>query len=264
MAQEISPKLVLKKGDKIKVTTEMNSSNSQSMMGREPMESKTKTNSYTELEVKEVLDNAYIITQTLKTMKLSFDGFGQKMNYDSESKEKQDNPFTKQIAQKVNVGEDFKIALNGKLIENQKANESKKDDKKEGRGFMRMMGGNGGNVVESAFLIIPKDAVAKGGWEDTTTNDGLTTRKKYSIGAIMGNMATVTVQAQTKGEIEMNRGGMAMTTKVNITSEEMIMVDISTGKVQMHTVNSNDNSHTIANDMDNPSTGKTTITSTYE
>ncbi len=273
-AQEISSKVVLQKGDIIRVTSEMNSTNTQSMMGGEPMESKTTSNSYTELVIKEVTDNGYVMTQTLKKMKLNFDGFGQKTSYDSESKEKQDNPFVKALAEKVNVPEDIKLGFDGKVIE-----EDKKDEKEMkkgggtgtgkgtgggGRGMMKMMGMSNSSALESSFLIIPQDAVAKGGWEETTEKDGLKTRKRYTLGAMMGMMATVTVQSQTKGDIEMNRGGMAMTTKVNTTSEEMIMVNITTGKVQMHTVNMNNNSKTMMGDTENPSSGKTTITTTIE
>ncbi len=251
---------VLKKGDIIKVTTDMNSTNTQSMMGGDPMEMKTVTNSYTELEVKDVLADGYKISQTLKKMKLDFDGFGQKTNYDSESKEKQDNPFVKQLAEKVNVPEEIKLGFDGKVIE-----DASKEEKKDKRGGgMRMMGMGSSASAESAFLVIPKDAVTKGGWEEQTEKEGLKTRRKYSLGAVMGNMATVTVQSQTKGDIEMNRGGMPITTKVNTLTEEMMMVDITSGKVQMHTVTMTNNGKTIMNDTESPTTGKTTITTTVE
>ena len=267
-AQEIPGKVVLQKGDIIKVTTDMTSSNTQSMMGGDPMEMKTNTNSYTELEVKEVLTDGYKMSQTMKKMKMDFDGFGQKTTYDSESKEKQDNPFVKQLAEKINMPEDIKLGFDGKLIE-EEANEDKKVSSKDGkrgggRGGMRMMGMGTNSSAESAFLVVPKDAVTKGGWEESTEKDGLKTRRKYTMGAVMGTMATVTVQSQTKGDLDMNRGGMPMTTKVNTLTEEMIMVNMSTGKVQMHTVNMTNNSKTIMNDKESPSTGKTTITTTVE
>ena len=267
-AQEIPGKVVLQKGDIIKVTTDMTSSNTQSMMGGDPMEMKTNTNSYTELEVKEVLTDGYKMSQTMKKMKMDFDGFGQKTTYDSESKEKQDNPFVKQLAEKINMPEDIKLGFDGKLIE-EEANEDKKAGSKDGkrgggRGGMRMMGMGTNSSAESAFLVVPKDAVTKGGWEESTEKDGLKTRRKYTMGAVMGTMATVTVQSQTKGDLDMNRGGMPMTTKVNTLTEEMIMVNMSTGKVQMHTVNMTNNSKTIMNDKESPSTGKTTITTTVE
>ena len=267
-AQEIPGKVVLQKGDIIKLTTDMTSSNTQSMMGSDPMEMKTNTNSYTELEVKEVLTDGYKMSQTMKKMKMDFDGFGQKTTYDSESKEKQDNPFVKQLAEKINIPEDIKLGFDGKLIE-EEANEDKKAGSKDGkrgggRGGMRMMGMGTNSSAESAFLVVPKDAVTKGGWEESTEKDGLKTRRKYTMGAVMGTMATVTVQSQTKGDLDMNRGGMPMTTKVNTLTEEMIIVNMSTGKVQMHTVNMTNNSKTIMNDKESPSTGKTTITTTVE
>ncbi len=267
-AQEIPGKVVLQKGDIIKLTTDMTSSNTQSMMGGDPMEMKTNTNSYTELEVKEVLTDGYKMSQTMKKMKMDFDGFGQKTTYDSESKEKQDNPFVKQLAEKINIPEDIKLGFDGKLIE-EEANEDKKVSSKDGkrgggRGGMRMMGMGTNSSAESAFLVVPKDAVTKGGWEESTEKDGLKTRRKYTMGAVMGTMATVTVQSQTKGDLDMNRGGMPMTTKVNTLTEEMIIVNMSTGKVQMHTVNMTNNSKTIMNDKESPSTGKTTITTTVE
>ena len=261
-AQEISSKVVLQKGDIIKMTSDMNSSNTMSM-GGDPMESKTIAKSVYELVVKEVHDSEYVISQTLKTMQMDFDGFGQKMKYDSESKEKQDNQFTKAISEKVGVPEEFKLGFNGKVKE-EETKTDKQAESKKGGGMMRMMNMGGNSIVEAAFLVIPQDAVAKGGWEETTEKEGLTTRKKYIIGAIMGMMATVTVQSQTKGEVAINRGGMSMTTKVNTISEETLMVNTSTGKVQMNNATITNNSKTMMGDKESPSTGKTTVTTTIE
>ena len=254
-AQEVSSKLVLQKGDIIKQSAEFASVNTQSMMGGEPMEMKTNATSSTELVVKEVLSDGYLISQTLKKMKLDFEGFGQKMNYDSDSKEKQDNPFVKELADKIGIPEDVKIGFNGKIIEDDK----KKPDEKKGKGMMNM-----GSSADAAFLVIPQDAVAKGGWEEKTEKDGLTTRRKYMIGAMMGNIASVTVQSQTKGDMVMNRGGMAITSKVNTVSEEIIMVNVNNGRVQMQSIKSTNNGKTIMNDQESPSTGTSTITNTFE
>ena len=261
-AQEVPGKLVLHKGDIIKVTNEINSANTQVMREGEPMEMKTKSTSFTELLVKEVKDSAYIMTQTVKKMTLDFEGFGQNIHYDSDSKDKIDNPMIKPLADKVGVAEEIKLGFDGKVIEDESANDKSKDGR--GRGGMRMMGRASSSSVEGAFLVIPKEAIAKGGWESTSEKDGLKTRRKYTLGAMMGSMATVTVQSQTKGEIEINRGGMPMTTKVNTLTEEMIIVDISTGKVQMHNTTMNDNGKTVINGNENPTTGKTTISTTVE
>lgn len=263
-AQEMTSRVVLSKGEKITINSTMNSTNSQSMMGGEPMEMKSDMKSTTVLEVMEVKDTFYVLKQVLTKMTMNFDGFGQKMTYDSESKEKQDNPFITQLAEKIGKPDTIQLAMNGKLIEESKpAKEGKGEGKRGGgRGMMRMM--NSGGSAENAFLIIPKDAIEKGSWEEMSEKDGLTTRKKFTLGGVMGNMATVTVQSQTKGDIDMNRGGMAMTSKINTLSEEMYMVDISTGRVQMHSATITNNSKTLMNGNESPSTGKTTVTSSFE
>lgn len=263
-SQDMTSRVALSKGDKITINSTMNSTNSQSMMGGEPMEMKSDMKSTTVLEVMEVKDTFYVLKQVLTKMTMNFDGFGQKMTYDSESKEKQDNPFVNQLAEKIGKPDSLKLAMNGKLIADPKPEKEEKGEGRRGggRGMMRMM--NAGASAENAFLIIPKDAIEKGSWEELSEKDGLTTRKKYTLGGVMGNMATVTVQSQTKGDIEMNRGGMAMTSKVNTLSEEMYMVDISTGRVQMHSATITNNSKTLMNGNESPSTGKTTITSSFE
>lgn len=263
-SQDMTSRVALSKGDKITINSTMNSTNSQSMMGGEPMEMKSDMKSTTVLEVMEVKDTFYVLKQVLTKMTMNFDGFGQKMTYDSESKEKQDNPFVNQLAEKIGKPDSLKLAMNGKLIADPKPEKEEKGEGRRGggRGMMRMM--NAGASAENAFLIIPKDAIQKGSWEELSEKDGLTTRKKYTLGGVMGNMATVTVQSQTKGDIEMNRGGMAMTSKVNTLSEEMYMVDISTGRVQMHSATITNNSKTLMNGNESPSTGKTTITSSFE
>jgi hypothetical protein len=265
IAQDSPYSLKLSVGDVIKVNTDLNSTNTSSMMGGDPMESKTISNSYTELKVTGKTDSTYTLTQTLVRMKLDFDGFGQKMNFDSETKEKQENPFAKQIMDKIGQAEEIIVSLKGEVIE--PAAEKEKDGKSRGgggKGMMRMMSGGGASAAETAFLVVPQNANTGGVWETTSEKDGLTTKRRYTLGAVMGNMATVTVQSQTKGDIDMSRNGMQMTTKVNTLTEEMILVDLSSGKVQMHTAEMTNNSKTFMNGQESPSSGKTTISSTFQ
>jgi uncharacterized membrane protein len=265
IAQDSPYSLKLSVGDVIKVNTDLNSTNTSSMMGGDPMESKTISNSYTELKVTGKTDSTYTLTQTLVRMKLDFEGFGQKMNFDSESKEKQENPFAKQIMEKIGQAEEIIVSLNGEVIEPVAAKEKEgKSRGGAGKGMMRMMSGGGASAAETAFLVVPQKALTEGVWETTNEKDGLTTKRRYTLGAVMGNMATITVQSQTKGDIDMSRNGMQMTSKVNTLSEDMILVDLSSGKVQMHTAEMTNNSKTFMNGQESPSSGKTTISSTFQ
>ncbi|HNB81541.1 MAG TPA: hypothetical protein PLP14_05535 [Chitinophagaceae bacterium] len=252
-AQQPTPKVVLKKGDIIKISQDMLSKNKQSMMGGDPQEINTAVKSLTEVEVLEELPQGYKVKKTLKSMKLDFEGFGQTTNYDSEKDKSSDNPFIKPITEKIGVPEVVEIDFDGK------EKETGKDDKK-GKGMMRMMGGGMSGGISSAFQLIPASAMESMGWEDTTENDGLTTRRRYKIGGVLGSLAKLYIQAQTKGTLVMNQSGMGMSTDVNVTSDEMILVNMETGRVQMQTINSKTNNKTTVNDKESPSTGTTSVT----
>ncbi|MBP6456813.1 MAG: hypothetical protein KA275_08800, partial [Chitinophagaceae bacterium] len=222
IAQNFTQKVILKKGDIIKSTSDMNSSSTQSM-GGEAMEMKTTLVSASEMEVKEVLENGYLISVTTKSMKMDFEGFGQKMNYDSENKTaKKEGPMAS-LDEMINKSEELIIDFKGKyIVDSSKNEEEKKDAKGEkgkkgngGKGMMKMMGMESGSSVEAAFLIIPENTKPGMSWETKSEKDGLTTRKRFTLDGLIGNVANISVQSQVKGTVETNRGGFAMTNKMN-------------------------------------------------
>lgn len=257
-----SDKVILTKGEIIKISTNMSSENTQSMMGGDPTEMKTMSKTYTEYEVKELTSYGYLLSKTLKKMSLDFDGFGQVTSYDSEKEAKTDNPFVKPFAEKIGISEDVKLGFDGKMIEEE--GKDKKGGKGKGKGMGRMMGAGNMTSVNSAFQLIPKSAIEKMEWEETKEEEGLKTRRRYKIGGMMGNLAKLYVQAQTKGDIEIIQGGMSIITNVNVISEEVIIVNMETGKVQMQTINSTTNNKVFMNDKESPATGTTAVTITVE
>ncbi len=265
-AQEATNKVILKKGDVIKVNSDIMSSMTQPMMGDESAEMKTSSKSLTVLEVTEELPNGYKLSKTLKTLTFDFDGFGQTTSYNSEKDAKTESPFLKPIAEKVGITEEIMIGFDGKEIEKE---DKDLDKNKKGPGRRGGFGGMGGlmkmgNGVSAAFQLIPKGALENMGWEDTTEKDGFKTRRKYKIGGMLGNMAKIYVQSQTTGETEMNQAGKQITNKVNNTAEEMILVNIETGRVQMQTINGQTHNKTIVDDKERPSSGTTSVTITVE
>lgn len=257
-----SDKVILSKGEIIKISTNMSSENTQSMMGGDPTEMKTMSKTYTEYEVKELTSYGYLLNKTLKKMSLDFDGFGQVTSYDSEKEAKTDNPFVKPFAEKIGLSEEVKLGFDGKMIEEE--GKDKKAGKGKGKGMGRMMGAGNMTSVNSAFQLIPKSAIEKMEWEETKEEEGLKTRRKYKIGGMMGNLAKLYVQAQTKGDMEINQGGMSIITNVNVVSEEVIIVNMETGKIQMQTINSTTNNKVFMNDKESPATGTTAVTITVE
>jgi hypothetical protein len=261
-AQETTTKVVLQKGDKIVVKTDMQSKMTQSMMGGEPTEIVTNIISDATLEVMDLTDKGYVLQQTLTKVKMDFNGFGQSMTYDSDSKEKSDNPFVKSFAEKIGKPESHLLGFNGKQIEEE--SEKKEKNNGGGKGMMRMLNGGMGARINAAFLVIPEGANATNGWMDTSDNDGLKTIRKFSILNRMGSMVSLNVLTQTKGEVNMNQQGMEITSVVNTTSEETWMVNAENGRVLMQNVQMKTNNKTIMNDKESPSTGTTTIQTNYE
>ena len=112
----------------------MSSSSTQSMMGGEAMEMKTTLVSTSEIEVKEVLKDGYLLGVTTKSMKMNFDGFGQKMSYDSENKtEKKEGPLAS-LDELINKTEELTVDFKGKFIEDASKNEDATKETKGERG----------------------------------------------------------------------------------------------------------------------------------
>jgi len=210
-----------------------------------------------------VSENGYTLLSTLTKMKLNFDGFGQKQEYDSENKEKQSGMLAGPLNEKINKSDTIQIDLTGALIE--KPESEKKDKKKGGRGMGMMFGSNETANLETAFLIIPSDKKVGEKWRITKEKDGIKNIIEYTIESIEGNVVHLSAKQQVKGtKVGEGQGGMQFTTTMNNLSEATLTVDKTTGLVLSKTDTTRTDSKMQMMDKEIPSTSVVHTTTVYK
>ncbi|HMN32113.1 MAG TPA: hypothetical protein PKA54_01935 [Chitinophagaceae bacterium] len=252
IAQNNADKITLLQGQKIKLTS-IDTSMLTQMQGSNPMDMKTFSNSTTEIEILDIQKEQIIATQTLKHIAIDFDGYGQKMTYNSnDSNKKQDGMMAEQLKNKINHPDTIYLSFDGKLIDN---NNSKDDKKRGGGGMMRMMNQGGANL-ENIFLLIPNDAKEGNGWKKDNSKDDIKTQTIYFIEKINNNIVEVSFKKKSKG-IMTTKGGPGGELKIDIDnlSDGYIIVDKSTGLVKSYTEKTQSKSKFNAMGQDISSTG---------
>ncbi|MBK9480820.1 MAG: hypothetical protein IPO02_02295 [Bacteroidetes bacterium] len=254
-AQERASKLMLVKGQKIKIKS-IDTSDIKQKRGEESMDMKTLSNAETEMVVLEVKENGYLATTSLKKINVDFEGFGQKMQYDSENPGKQEGMMAEQLKNAINKLDTIQLDFEGKKIEDEEGDDQKKGRGKGGRGGMMRMMNQAGTNVENAFLLIPAEAKEGNGWKKDATKDGMRTQTIYFVEKIDGPIAIVSFKKKTKGTITRSGGqGGEMKIESDNLSNGMITVDMTSGVVKSYTETTNTNSKTNMMGQDMPSTG---------
>jgi hypothetical protein len=254
-AQERASKLMLVKGQKIKIKS-IDTSDIKQKRGEESMDMKTLSNAETEMVVLEVKENGYLATTSLKKINVDFEGFGQKMQYDSENPGKQEGMMAEQLKNAINKLDTIQLDFEGKKIEDEDGDDPKKGRGKGGRGGMMRMMNQAGTNVENAFLLIPAEAKEGNGWKKDATKDGMRTQTIYFVEKIDGPIAIVSFKKKTKGTITRSGGqGGEMKIESDNLSNGMITVDMTSGVVKSYTETTNTNSKTNMMGQDIPSTG---------
>jgi hypothetical protein len=254
-AQERASKLILVKGQKIKIKS-IDTSDIKQKRGEESMDMKTLSNAETEMVVLEVKENGYLATTSLKKINVDFEGFGQKMQYDSENPGKQEGMMAEQLKNAINKLDTIQLDFEGKKIEDEEGDDPKKGRGKGGRGGMMRMMNQAGTNVENAFLLIPAEAKEGNGWKKDATKDGMRTQTIYFVEKIDGPIAIVSFKKKTKGTITRSGGqGGEMKIESDNLSNGMITVDMTSGVVKSYTETTNTNSKTNMMGQDMPSTG---------
>ncbi len=259
---QYTSKVVMKQGQLITAEVSMNMTATQTMQDQ-PMEMKTDAVSVQTFKIIAVSENGYTLLSTLTKMKLNFDGFGQKQEYDSENKEKQSGMLAGPLNEKINKSDTIQIDLTGALIE--KPESEKKDKKKGGRGMGMMFGSNETANLETAFLIIPSDKKVGEKWRITKEKDGIKNIIEYTIESIEGNVVHLSAKQQVKGtKVGEGQGGMQFTTTMNNLSEATLTVDKTTGLVLSKTDTTRTDSKMQMMDKEIPSTSVVHTTTVYK
>jgi len=218
-----SGKIILNKGQKFIQETSGNVVITQEVMGQ-AMESKIDMKSTNTIEVIDVKDTSYSLSNTITKMKMNMSAMGQDMNYDSE-KEDNDSSISRGMSKVLNNPRKVDISKTGKPI-NSTENNVTDSGANAMAGLQYLMGNS------DAFQTIPSKASAGYSWQDSVSKDDTKLNTTYTVKELKGNDVTVSV----KGTVQVNQDtevhDMKFTTHSTGAFTGELIVDRKTGVVK--------------------------------
>jgi len=226
-----SANIKLKKGQTITAVSVVTSDMDMGMMGS----MKNDITTYSKLEVTDDTKDAYAVSNTLTRMKMSMDGMGQNMSFDSDKSEDMNGQIGQSMGDRINKPTAFSI--------NKATGEVTMTDKAEGSGGGMMIGtGDDSQQLSDMFVNIPAGTKPGQSWETSFTTKGLTTKRKYTIKSLMNDQAVVTITGSTQGTTEQEMQGTTVNVTINATFDGVSQVDLKTGLVRESQMNLNTSS----------------------
>lgn len=258
-AQEDFTTIPLTKGQTIKVISKDSTFVTQVNDG-ETNEMTSVSKSVSTLKVHDKKGNQATLFASLTKMNINFDGYGQKMEFDSEDPAKQNGPMAGTIKDRIGKNDTLLYDQYGKLIDAPDKAEAKKG---KGRGLMRMMN-QGSGYTENVFLSMPKGIEVGKGWKVDNSKNDIKSQTIYFLDKVDGDIAIVSFKKKTKGEVVNEMQGMSMTTELDNLSEGELSVNTKTGIVQNFKEVTQSKSSTKVMGKDIKSTSTTVSEITFE
>ncbi|MEO8764465.1 MAG: DUF6263 family protein [Ginsengibacter sp.] len=228
--------LNLVKGQKYLVENKITTQNTQQVQGQ-TIESKADFLSSYHIEVKDVKDNNYNLTNTIKTVKVNASAMGQDISFDSQKKEDLDGENGSELKKYIDQPKDIIIDRSGKVISSKKPDTSANSAAQANMitMIMKQMVGDpeeGGYGANMAFEPLPEKAAIGTTWADSSRDDGVSKVTNYTLKEINGNNATIVLDGTMTTDVKSEMQGMQISTKTKgkFTGEDI--VDMKTGVIQ--------------------------------
>lgn len=252
--------LNLKKGQKYLVENKIVTNSSTEMQGQS-MEVNVDVSSNYNIEVKELANNNYNLSNTITAIKMYMTQMGQEMSFDSDKKEDLEGPIGSGLKAYINQPQSVLIDKSGKVITPKK---EANDD--ENSLLLKQFGDfeATGYGADMAFESLPQNLKVGSAWTNKSDKDGISKTTNYTIKAINGKIATVSLSGTIASEVKIENQGMEITTKTSgkFTGEEK--VDISTGVIQSNTTTVDASGTLEVMGQELPTSSKITTTTTVK
>ncbi|MEO5783336.1 MAG: DUF6263 family protein [Ginsengibacter sp.] len=256
----------LTKGQKFSVDNKITAVTTQTLMGQS-MESNAEITTKYSIEVKDIKDNNYNLTNTFTKMKAKMSAMGNDMNFDSDKKEDMEGEYAASFKEIINKPKSVVIDRSGKVL-NINNTETKPVDAQSN--IMKMMmdqllgdpeeTGYGSDI---AFVSTPSKIITGYNWTDSSNKDGIQKSTTYTVKEIKGIEGVITITGILNTDVKSQMQGMDILNKSkgNLTGEEI--VDITTGVIKQKTttLESKGNVSVTSQGLDIPMTTKVTFVS---
>ncbi len=231
--EESKPAVNLIKGQKYVVESKVTTSSASEMQGQS-METSADVTSVYNIEVNDIKDNNYNMTNKLGAIKMNMTTMGQNINFDSDKKEDMDGQMGSSLKDYINHPNTVVMDKSGNIILADKTDSAKKEEAQSPtQMIIKQMGDpeQMGYGAKLAFVPISKKVKAGDTWQDSTSEDGVTKVTNYVVKDVTGNTATLSISGTENRDTKMEMQGMEINTKTNgkLSGEET--VDINTGVI---------------------------------
>ncbi len=236
--REIAPTVNILKGQKYMVENKISTKSTSEMQGQN-MESTADVTSVYAIEVNDVKDNNYNMTNSISAIKMNMSTMGQNVNFDSDKKEDMDGQIGSTIKDYIHQPKAVVMDKWGNVIVSKQTDTSKANSAMSQTEMMLKQMGDPeqqGYGAKMAFLAISKNAKVGTSWKDSTSADGITRVTNYSVKEINGNTATIAIAGTESRDTKIEMQGMEITTKTTgkFTGEES--VDVNTGVILQNNI----------------------------
>lgn len=216
--------VVLQKGQAITTLTNADSEIDMSMGGM-----KNSTSNKVTYTVIGEDDTNYAIISKIISMKMSMDGMGQSMTFDSEKTEDMNGEMGTQLAGKLGKTDTFLLSKkDGKLTMISQPDEDNDNP--------MMMGAGIQNAQSNLFIIIPS-LTAGTSWSDSLSIKNTKIKSVYTLQSVENGIATVKLLSNMDGTNEFETQGMTMTMRMNMKTDGTLKIDTKTGMVMSNNAN---------------------------
>lgn len=261
--QHIKGQIMLKKGQRLTETSISNVETKIELMGQ-GVTTKMETNISNSLEVKDIVDNHFVLSSTLKRVKLAGTVNGNEFNVDSDNSEDLGGPTGQNFKNIVGTPIEIKVDKEGKIAEGVEFISS--EDM-----LNNLMVGPAGSLIKGANFqsltnLSGKEIKVGDSWtENVKTEDMFSSETTYELMEYNDGLAKVnyTGTFNFSGEVPLENGESQMIEFKGAISGDM-MVEVSTGIVKSRNIKSDLSTTIDVMGMQIPMTVKTVSRSTIE
>lgn len=228
---ETKPSVNLSKGQKFAVENKITTTSTSEMQGQS-METNADVTSIYNIEVNDIKDDNYNMTNKLAAIKLNMTTMGQNVNFDSDKKEDMNGEMGSSIKDYINQPNAVVMDKSGNVIIADKTDSSKKETvTSPTQMILKQMGDpeQQGYGAKLAFMPFSKTTKIGTSWKDSTSSDGVIKVTNYVVKEINGNTATLSVSGTESRDTKIEMQGMEINTKTNGKFSGEETVDITTG-----------------------------------
>ncbi len=230
--EETKAKVTLTKGQKFTVENKITTTSTSEMQGQS-METNADITSVYDIEVDDVTDSIYNMTNKIAAIKMNMSTMGQNINFDSEKKEDMDGEMGGNLKDYINHPNPVVMDFSGKVIVQDKKDSTQNSAPSPTAMMLKQMGdpeAQGYGAV-FAFLAISKKVQPGNSWQDSTSKDGVTKVTNYTIKEIKDNLASITISGTETRNTKIEMQGMEISTKTSGKFSGEETVDINTGVI---------------------------------